>query len=62
LRDGNLKIVASGKDSPWELYDLAQDRAETKNLATQRPQELERLAKTWNELTEQFRLQATAEE
>ena len=62
LRDGNLKIVASGKDSPWELYDLAQDRAETKNLATQRPQELERLAKTWNELTEQFRLQATAED
>ncbi|MFN4905206.1 MAG: arylsulfatase [Planctomycetota bacterium] len=62
LRDGNLKIVASGKDSPWELYDLAQDRAETENLATQRPQELERLAKTWNELTEQFRLQATAEE
>ncbi|MFN5274208.1 MAG: arylsulfatase [Planctomycetota bacterium] len=62
LRDGNLKIVASEKDSPWELYDLAQDRAETKNLATQRPQELERLAKTWNELTEQFRLQATAED
>jgi len=62
LRDGNLKIVASGKDSPWELYDLAQDRAETENLATQRPQELERLAKTWNELTEQFRLQATAED
>jgi len=62
LRDGNLKIVASGKDSPWELYDLAQDRAETKNLATQRPQELERLAKTWNELTEQFRLQAIAED
>ena len=62
LRDGNLKIVASGKDSPWELYDLAQDRAETENLATQRPQELERLAKTWKELTEQFRLQATAED
>ncbi|MFM9063445.1 MAG: arylsulfatase [Pirellula sp.] len=62
LRDGDWKIVASGKDSPWELYDLSQDRAETKNLAQDRPQELERLSKTWDELTDRFRMQATADE
>ncbi|HEX3872377.1 MAG TPA: arylsulfatase, partial [Pirellulales bacterium] len=26
LRAGDLKIVAAGDDSPWELYDLARDR------------------------------------
>ncbi|MFN6301250.1 MAG: arylsulfatase, partial [Planctomycetota bacterium] len=62
LRDGDWKIVASGKDSPWELYDLSQDRAETKNLAQDRPQELERLSKIWIDLTDQFRKQATADE
>ena len=33
LRVGDWKIVAAGKDSPWELYDLSSDRSETKNLA-----------------------------
>ena len=30
LRVGDWKIVAAGKDSPWELYDLSSDRSETK--------------------------------
>jgi arylsulfatase len=62
LRDGDWKIVASGKESPWELYDLAHDRAETKNLAQEQPQELERLTKTWNDLTQQFHAQATSDQ
>jgi arylsulfatase len=60
LRDGDLKIVASGKESSWELYDLAKDRAETQDLAKERPADLERLIARWTELTEAFRLQATA--
>ena len=59
LRVGDLKIVAAGKDSPWELYNLANDRSESTNLATQQPQDLERMAGQWNELTEQFRKNAT---
>jgi predicted RecB family nuclease len=55
-----LKIVASGKESSWELYDLAKDRAETLDLAKERPADLERLVARWTELTEQFRLQAAA--
>src|SRR5262245_35351301 len=33
IRVGDWKIVAAGKDSAWELYDLSSDRSETKNLA-----------------------------
>jgi arylsulfatase len=58
LRVGDLKIVAAGKDSSWELYNLAKDRAETENLAQTQPQDLDRLVNQWNELTEQFRKQA----
>jgi arylsulfatase len=58
LRVGDLKIVAAGKDSSWELYNLAKDRAESENLAQTQPQDLDRLVNQWNELTEQFRKQA----
>ena len=62
LRDGDWKIVASGKKAPWELYDLANDRSETINLANDRPQVLEGLVKKWNALTDLFSAQATAVE
>lgn len=34
---------------PWELYDLSQDRSETRNLADQRPQVVHELAAAWQE-------------
>ena len=58
LRVGDRKIVAAGADSPWELYDLANDRAESNNLAPREPAEVERLAATWRRLTEEYRKQA----
>jgi arylsulfatase len=42
LRHGDLKLVAR-HGGPWELYDLAADRAELNNLATERPQDLKAL-------------------
>jgi arylsulfatase len=51
LRVGNWKIVAAGKDSPWELYDLSSDRSEGKDLAKDRPEKVRELAARW---TEQF--------
>ena len=33
IRVGDWKLVAAGRDGPWELYDLASDRTETKDLA-----------------------------
>lgn len=47
LRCGNWKIVAAGKDSPWELYNLSADRSETRNLAGDRPDKVRELAAIW---------------
>ena len=55
LRAGDWKIVAAGADAPWELYDLSQDRAETKNLAAQQPEKVRELAAQWTRQTEEYR-------
>jgi arylsulfatase A-like enzyme len=47
LRVGNWKIVASGADSPWELYDLAADRGETTDLAGKYPLRVRDMARQW---------------
>jgi arylsulfatase A-like enzyme len=52
LRVGDWKIVAAGKDSPWELYDLTSDRSETRNAASEQPGKVRELASIW---TNQFR-------
>ena len=51
LRVGDWKIVAAGKDAPWELYDLSSDRSETRNLANDKPEKVKELAALW---TKQF--------
>jgi arylsulfatase len=55
LRVGDWKIVAAGKDSPWELYDLRTDRAESNNLAEKQPDRVKEMAATWEKHTEEFR-------
>ena len=39
----------------WELYDLDRDRAQTANLAAERPQDVERLKDLWFELAERYK-------
>ena len=43
-REGPLKIIRPKTTAPWELYDLANDPSETKDLAAERPADVERLA------------------
>ena len=43
VRVGSLKLVSLPK-SPWELYDLTNDRSELANRASERPADVERLA------------------
>ncbi|MFC5193357.1 arylsulfatase [Algoriphagus aquatilis] len=50
IRKGDWKLVAHGKNSPWELYDLASDPFETENLAEKLPQlvtEMDKLFQAW---------------
>jgi arylsulfatase A-like enzyme len=54
FRLGDWKIVASGRNSPWELYDLRRDRCETKNLASENPQIVRELVNRWNQQTEEY--------
>ena len=54
LRVGDWKIVAAGKESAWELYNLTTDRSETKNLAAENPEKVRELATEWSRQTEEY--------
>jgi len=45
IRDGQWKLVRMGLT--WELYDLAADRNEMHNLATQQPELVKQMDATW---------------
>ena len=51
LREGDWKIVAAGAKSAWELYNLAEDRCETANLASQYPDRVQAMAARWVNMT-----------
>ncbi|MCX8089645.1 MAG: arylsulfatase [Verrucomicrobiae bacterium] len=58
LRAGHWKIVADA-NADWELYDLARDRGESRNLAAERPDTLRKLAALWEQHAAATRLLAT---
>jgi arylsulfatase A-like enzyme len=47
IRAGKWKLVARGKNGPWELYDLDADRTETNNLAAVYPDRAKQMAEMW---------------
>ena len=53
IRSGDWKLVALSSGL-WELYDLAADRGESKNLADAQPDRVRDLAARWESLTAQF--------
>ena len=53
VRIGDWKLVAA-KGDPWELYNLAEDRAEQTNLATQMPDKVKELEAVWQKQTDSF--------
>lgn len=57
LRVGDWKIVAAGPSSPWELYDLAHDRAEDHDLAAREPGRVHDLAAIWTRADEEYQRQ-----
>jgi arylsulfatase len=51
LRDGDWKI-ASFRSQPWQLYNMAKDRAEVHNVAAEHPEIVERMVARWHEMAE----------
>ncbi len=58
VRVGNHKLVAA-RGEPWELYDLANDRCETMNLASKMPGRVAELEAAWTRIAEECVLLAT---
>jgi len=55
LRVGDWKLVSAKRDGDaWELYELAKDRGETRNLASERPDLVRDLAARWQAAAEEF--------
>ena len=57
IRVGDWKLVRKGAAGPWELYNLANDRTELRDLAGQQPERIKELAaswQTWAERTQVF--------
>jgi arylsulfatase len=54
IRVGDWKLISTGDEGPWELYDLAKDRSEQKNLAAAEPDRVRRLASKWKEIDDGF--------
>jgi len=48
IRVGKWKLVAKGRNGPWELYDMDADRSELTDLAPQQPKRVETMAAMWN--------------
>lgn len=57
-REGDRKIVFNRSLQEWELYDLARDRAETRNLAADHGDEVDRLVAAWWEWAKRCGIQA----
>ncbi len=51
LRDGDWKLV-SFQSRPWELYNMADDRTELNNLASQYPERVAAMARQWHQTAE----------
>jgi arylsulfatase len=54
IRMGDWKLVAAGKDAPWELYDLSQDRGEIHNLTAEQPDKARELESRWEQRWQEF--------
>jgi len=48
IRIGDWKLVSKLEKNKWELYNLAIDRTETKNLSTHQPKRVAQLRKVYN--------------
>jgi len=46
-RSGNWKLVSASRDTTWHLFDLANDKTETNDVAAKYPEKVNELKKQW---------------
>jgi arylsulfatase A-like enzyme len=49
MREGPYKLVSPEAGKPWELYDLSRDIGESVNLASQKPEIVEKMRKSYRQ-------------
>jgi arylsulfatase A-like enzyme len=54
IREGDMKLIATGDDGPWELYDLSKDRSEQRNLAGAQAKRASQLSARWKAIDDGF--------
>ncbi len=54
IRVGDQKLIATGDEGSWELYNLATDRSEQKDLAAANPDRVHELAARWKSIDDKF--------
>ena len=55
MRDGDWKLVKEYK-KPWELYNIADDRTEMRNLAESNPQKKDEMVAQWESWAKQHQV------
>ncbi len=54
IRTGDWKLIATGDEGPWELYNMGTDRAEQKNLSPSHLDLSRQLAAKWKAVDDDF--------
>jgi arylsulfatase A-like enzyme len=54
IRVGDMKLIATGEEGPWELYDLSNDRCEQHNLVSSHAELAKKLAAQWKEHDDEY--------
>ena len=54
IRSGDWKLVAIGEKGPWELYNLANDRSEQRNVVANHRDQADKLAQLWTRRDKEF--------
>ena len=49
-----LEALATGKDGPWELYDLSKDRCEQHDLAAADPDRVRKMVAVWEKQDDEY--------
>lgn len=55
IRAADWKLIATGRDGPWERHDLATDRSEMKDLAAAHPDRVREMSALWQKTRQRMR-------